>query len=90
MKDTFHPPSRREQNRLLSLFTNFPAVPQSFRNGITAVALSSELSAFAGISRQEGGIMRRPFKLNPVNGKSQSMTGSAVLAVMSSDSLEEA
>lgn len=59
MKDTFHPHFMRDQNRLLSLFTNLPALPQSSRNGITAVVPSPKLSGFLGISRQERGIMRR-------------------------------
>lgn len=56
----------------------------------TALVLNSKLSAFVGIWRQEQGTMRRPSKLNPENGKSQSMAGSPALLVLSSNSLEEA
>lgn len=62
------PPFMRDQNRLLSLFTNFPALPQSSGNHITAFVLSFQ--RLLGSQGKNEASWEGLSKLKPENGKS--------------------
>lgn len=88
MKDTFQPPSMRDQNRLLSLSTNFTALTQSMV--LEQLFWAQSFQHFLGSQGKNEASWEGLSKLNSENGKSQSMAGSADLVVMSYYSFEEA